>query len=124
MLVIVVLFSFLFSAIELKEFFKLPQLLSHFHEHKASNNKLSLVDFLWMHYSSPSDKDGDQDQDAKLPFKQHDHFFFSDISFSLNKTYSFIFNLPEQVAPELRIERDFHIPSGISNNIWQPPKFS
>jgi len=77
-----------------------------------------------MHYSTASDHDGDAEKDNKLPFKKHDHCFVADITFTIHKTSSFIFKSPEQIVSTSFNAHPSFIPSGISNNIWQPPKFS
>jgi hypothetical protein len=123
-LIILIFFSFLFSATELKEFLKLSDLVEHYEEHKKDNKNISFVGFLWMHYSTTSDHDGDAEKDNKLPFKKHDHCFVADNTFSIHKNSSFTFQSPEQIVSASFNSHSSFIPSGISNNIWQPPKFS
>lgn len=123
-LVILILFSFLFSATELKEFLKLSDLVEHYQEHKENNKDISIAGFLWMHYSTANDNDGDTEDDHKLPFKNHDHFCVADNTFSIHKNNSFTFQNPEQIVSSFFIAHPSFIPSGISNNIWQPPKLA
>jgi len=123
-LVILIFFSFLFSATELKEFLKLSDLIEHYQEHKEHNKNISFAGFLWMHYSASSDHDNDTEKDNKLPFKKHDHCFIADNTFSIHKNSSFTFKNPEQIVSTFFIAHPSFIPSGISNNIWQPPKLS
>lgn len=52
------------------ELFKLPQLLSHFTEHKAADQSISIFDFVSMHYWGNDLNDSDQDKDMQLPFKK------------------------------------------------------
>ena len=47
-LLLVLLYTTVYTPV--LELFKLPVLLAHFHEHKAENSRLSLVDFLRLHY--------------------------------------------------------------------------
>lgn len=77
-----------------------------------------------MHYSASSDHDNDTEKDNKLPFKKHDHCFIADNTFSIHKNSSFTFKNPEQIVSTFFIAHPSFIPSGISNNIWQPPKLS
>lgn len=66
----------------LGELFKLPELLSHFTEHRAINKDISIFEFISMHYMGNDLNDNDQDRDMQLPFKKIDgHFSFQIASF-------------------------------------------
>lgn len=68
------------------ELFKLPELVSHFSEHKAIDHSISLTDFLSMHYMGNDQNDNDQDRDMQLPFKKiAGHFSFQIASFPSSK---------------------------------------
>lgn len=62
---------YLFSTTEVYQLLKIPTLFEHFLEHATKDNKLTFVQFIYMHYSQENDHDGDADKDAKLPFKSH-----------------------------------------------------
>lgn len=52
------------------EMFKMPQLVSHFLQHKSLNSDVSFLDFLDMHYFGEDLQDNDDEEDMKLPFKK------------------------------------------------------
>lgn len=60
------------STTELHQLFKLPILFQHFAEHKSRDSKVSLVEFLSMHYWGDDLNDDDNDRDMQLPFKKLD----------------------------------------------------
>lgn len=49
---------------------KVGFLIQHYQEHKESNNQLSLLQFLSMHYWGNDIKDNDDEKDNQLPFKK------------------------------------------------------
>lgn len=51
------------------EFFKVPVLLAHYHEHQQENADISLLDFLFLHYFSGHERSMDIDKHQQLPFK-------------------------------------------------------
>src|SRR5690606_38030001 len=62
---------YLISTTEFSQLLKFPILIEHFIEHKEKNPKLSVVDFLVLHYNNHLEnhpRDDDYDQDQKLPF--------------------------------------------------------
>lgn len=68
------------------ELFKLPVLLSHFSEHKAIDEHISLFDFISMHYLGNDMNDKDEARDMQLPFKKMNvHFSFQIASFPNSK---------------------------------------
>jgi hypothetical protein len=122
---ILFLSTYLLTATELNELFKLPLLVEHFVQHNEGNKHVNFWEFLCDHYSTDSIKDADYDEDMKLPFKSQSHFEKN------NNINSFCFELAIQInnLPSF-IVKDFVILSEQLNNnssintIWQPPKFS
>ncbi len=120
---IFILSIYVISITELAQLAKLPILIEHFAEHKQKNKDLSLLDFLYMHYSQSANKDADYDKDMKLPFKSHDGCI-SVIAFGFIPT---TFNC-ETVKPVFSIEKSYStyteefLTSSYLASIWQPPK--
>ena len=52
--------------------FKLPLLMEHYKEHKADNEEVTLLEFLYMHYGGNDQTSADDSKDSQLPFKQFD----------------------------------------------------
>lgn len=52
---------------EAGQVFKLPQLFTHYAEHKQLNHSLGFIEFLFMHYGGDDGTDADNDQDQQLP---------------------------------------------------------
>ena len=118
-----VLCCYLFSATEARELLKLPILFEHFAEHKQLDGKLSMWEFLCIHYAHGDVRDADYEKDMKLPFKTSStHHSDNPLSFFV-KTCS----LPTVLTFTNRTFLN-HTPSSkiLSNHlesIWQPPKY-
>ena len=114
---------FTLTSTELIELTKLPSLLEHLAEHKAEKADLSLYEFLALHYSN--DSHHHDEHDKKLPFKSHDHFVNTNVTYVLTKTFTNV-----ELKPEFESIRKFIIPKTSSltstnlSSIWQPPKIS
>jgi hypothetical protein len=61
--------SFLLSATELHELFRVPFLVSHYQQHRRVNASMNIWDFLALHYSNEHPYDQDEQEDQGLPFK-------------------------------------------------------
>lgn len=61
---------FAFSATELHQLIRLPQLVEHFRDHKQEAPAMSLFGFLQLHYTADHPMDNDDTDDNQLPFKQ------------------------------------------------------
>ncbi|HPH31164.1 MAG TPA: hypothetical protein PLB49_04910 [Chitinophagaceae bacterium] len=57
----------LFGNTEAGQVFKLPQLFTHYTEHKQLDHSLGFIEFLLMHYGGDDGTDTDNDQDQQLP---------------------------------------------------------
>ena len=62
-------FVYLFSYTELKQVKALSQLFRHYHQHQQANPSINFLHFLAMHYVGDDGNPYDNDEDAKLPFK-------------------------------------------------------
>ncbi|MBK8601350.1 MAG: hypothetical protein IPN80_13105 [Flavobacterium sp.] len=119
------LVTYLFTASQLSELFKLPILAEHFVEHQNENPNLSFMDFIRIHYMQGDVFDDDFDKDMKLPFKSQSSCNYSNITF-FQPVGSF--ELPQHIALSLlQKSRNFGYHFSFSTNflisIWQPPKF-
>jgi hypothetical protein len=116
--------TYLFSSTEAGELLKLPLVFRHFTEHKQENCRISLLQFLDMHYMHGSPKDKDFDRDMQLPFKSLAHY-------AASITSTFIPLLTEMsVQPDDGVLLDQPVPlqtfpsfaSGFHALVWQPPR--
>lgn len=120
---ITLLFVYLISLTEVKQFVKLPALAEHFIEHKQKNTGLTLWEFLCMHYVMPDNADNDQEKDRELPFKSHDNCTnFITLAFVHNNEIT----LPKKhilnCNRKFRVFSDNFINTAFLSSIWQPPK--
>ena len=121
---ILALFSFILSSIELDELLKFSNLIEHFKEHQQLNNQLTFSDFLFNHYSIPDDHDGDTEKDEKLPFKKHHECFLAQIQIVLHQHASIKLKVIEVEISEPLFHIKENLTQGSLSNIWQPPKLS
>ena len=114
---------YLISVTELNQLVKFPVLVEHFIEHKEKNHKLSLVDFLDMHYSQQHEKDADYDRDMQLPFKSHDEFSATFLSAFLHNPSIELANKTASTSScEYSEYSDAFLGRTYLASIWQPPK--
>ena len=123
LITILFLSIYVVSATELHEFFKLPQLVEHFMEHKSENHKTTLIEFLTMHYTSSEDGNSHNTDDTELPFKSHhDCGNVSHIAFvSFGAIQLNVKSIPIEVKSYNTYSSEF-ISSAYLSSIWQPPK--
>lgn len=95
---------FAFSATELHQLIRLPQLVAHYHEHKKEDPSLSLIGFLQLHYTANHPMDNDEEDDNQLPFKTTDAIGHVDFSIGIGR-------LPLNIPPEF---------SAVVNQITHP----
>lgn len=108
---------------ELCQLGKLPVLVSHYKEHKASNKDLTFFGFLSMHYFNGDPHDN---TDMELPFKTTSTAVL--IHNCPSAPVPFITALPTVPMQEVQLHfNEFYsafIPSVCNNDIFQPPQFS
>jgi hypothetical protein len=120
---ILFLFIFLVSVTELHEFFKLPQLVEHFIEHKSEDNKITLIDFLVMHYSDSNHANSDKSKDMQLPFKSHNKCeSITNIGFNSFHTIQISLKSEPIEINFYNIDSIAYLSSAYLSSIWQPPK--
>ena len=114
---------YLVSVTELHEFFKLPQLVEHFIEHKTEDKTTTLINFLVMHYSCADDGDGDKSKDMQLPFKSNNKCEnFSNIGFISFHNIQISIKYEPIESKSYNIYSIDFISSAYLSSIWQPPK--
>ncbi|MCA0347875.1 MAG: hypothetical protein R2805_12755 [Flavobacterium sp.] len=119
------LFLYAFSATELHEYLKLPQLVMHFNEHQQEEKDMTLWAFLCQHYAHGNVFDGDRDKDMKLPFKSNDCSSAIVITTIPSILYFEILNNTSFFKK--KTPNNFYTNSFCSINygsIWQPPKIA
>ena len=107
------------------ELTKIPAMLEHYKEHQQESPKISLLEFLHIHYAHGIVLDEDFSKDMKLPFKSESAF--SQTAFSLFTPFPEFKLHPIFIDTEdakLSSIKDVDVSSGFQCNIWQPPKFS
>ena len=121
--VIFFLSIYLISVTELNQLVKFPVLVEHFMEHREKNHKLSLLDFLDMHYSQEHEMDADHDRDMQLPFKSHDGCSVTFLSAFLHNPFIELANKPALASSCKYSEySDAFLGRSYLASIWQPPK--
>ncbi|MDI1354276.1 MAG: hypothetical protein PSX36_05140 [bacterium] len=121
-MVIIVLFTYLFSATEFAELLKVPELLEHYTEHQTKNKTISFFDFLAIHYFDAQDSSDDDGRDGALPFKSHSNCPH------LAEQFNSLPGVPTSLKPALSfigkifgmVEEDSY--ATYHTSIWQPPK--
>jgi len=108
---------------ELCQLVKVPVLLSHYKEHKASNGKITFFGFLTMHYFNGAPHDN---TDMDLPFKTTSAAII--IHNSPSAPVPVITLIPSAAASDVRVNFSHYysswIPSVSSKDIFQPPRYS
>lgn len=114
-----ILFIYVFVSTPLLELAKLPQLYSHYIEHKKQNHQLSFTEFICLHYG---DEDHAENQHNSLPFK------------TCHYIYVLILEMPANVIAVNghEMQKKFYTPlsyiyesryiSQYLHTIWQPPR--
>lgn len=101
---------------------KIHALVEHYHEHKTENRKLSVMDFLYMHYAHDTDNHPGHDRDMQLPFKQ-----CTPISFAIGFIEQARFELSQKpvyagiIKPLSHYRSPYHATEALAK-IWQPPR--
>ena len=101
---------------------KVHTLVEHYYEHKTGSKKLSVADFLYMHYANDQDDPPLHPRDMQLPFKQYSPtsfvvVFFAPVKFELHQTPGY----SNSNKPLLYYKSPYHA-TEILAKIWQPPR--
>jgi len=123
-IVIISLFSIVFSATELYQLLKIPVLIAHYLEHQNQTTDMSIAEFFSVHYSKAIADDEDAERDMQLPFKTHECAGQLLITLEDNSK-------PFTLQSPMREVRQTHwslqnndLPPGFYTDIWQPPRIS
>jgi len=118
---ILVLGAMLLSSSEFDQLVKIPALISHFQEHRASDKDLSFISFIILHYQTDFSHGEQDSKHHDLPFKSHECHNFSQLMV-MDHHYTFslpLFTAISNDAPE-------HGPAFYNSenvaSIWQPPQ--
>lgn len=107
---------------EFGQFFRLPQLFSHYRQH-CLEQKVSFLAFIVMHYGGDDGTTADDQEDSKLPCHQAegDHSYLHAFTPSSNA-------VAEQLPPRyllpgaMTVPADADLLTGFVNLVLQPPR--
>lgn len=111
---------FLSSLVDLHDLSKFSMLINHYREHNAGG-KISLVEFIDLHYGEQAEEHDKQHGHNSLPFKSHEsastHHLtaFLDLHIQLESE-----EIPVSVRQEILYSS--HFTPGFSKSIFQPPR--
>jgi hypothetical protein len=102
----------------LQELAKLPGLIGHYRHHVADHGSISFLDFLNLHYGSPSHRHDQEEHHEELPFK------------TLTADFSGVFCLPVAVLSKetsasfqlTRAVTGTSSPLKAASYVWHPPR--
>jgi hypothetical protein len=119
---IVYIFIFLIASNSsfFQQFYKLPVLIQHFHEHQERGN-VNFIDYLAMHYWGEDQKDNDADRDMKLPFKTTCAHSFHMVFVPLNKEISYTLFCPQAVVKSVIAYKPDFYPNPSLSTLFRPP---
>lgn len=110
------------SLVDLREWRKLPELATHFREHRSKNASLTFGQFLFLHYGAGAEQHRQKEplQHEQLPYgstaKVMSAFFFAPSAANLDAGARFAiplaFNLYESSL----------LSTHAAHSIWQPPR--
>lgn len=122
-LIIMAVLQFVLST-ELHQLFKLPVFIAHYFEHKQQDNRLSLWEFVHIHYMRGNIKDADHKRDMQLPFKTHDctelHLPVAAPPLSITPIGPFV----QTISVSYPLLNNFILTSSPLADIWQPPRLA
>jgi hypothetical protein len=111
-----------FASTELHQLVRMPVLLTHFSEHKASTSSLSFFEFLSLHYGDVTNTHESQNAHDQLPFKSNCEVSLHALWVTIVSTQE----IPDTQTPVNQSNKtvlpSFVLPCNDGNNIWQPPK--
>ena len=113
---------YLATGTEFRQLFKVNSFIEHYHEHKAEDPTLSMLEFLDIHYGHGNVLDDDYEKDMKLPFKTTN----SDFSFTQwVSNFSILFHAyecNEFTESNSFIAKSLVLFSTYLSRVWQPPR--
>lgn len=111
-------------AMEISELNKIPELISHYKQHRKADHSLSLLAFMELHYNNETHHEKDHQTHDELPFTHHHHHNC--------QLYQLVYTLPDLIAtndsPSVTVEKNFAYRPfeliTVISPIWQPPRLS
>ncbi len=104
-----------------QQLLKLPVFFAHFVEHREENARISILEYIQLHYFSGNPKDEDYQRDNQLPFRETAVILLQSavevpeqMSVQLEPVVYRATNFPLQKTPMVH--------SGHTLAIWQPPR--
>jgi len=114
---------YILTSTECRQLLKFPVFIQHFSEHRAQNNRISLWDFMEMHYFGKDQNDSDHDRDMQLPFKSHENCSAPLSQFIPSNVFTMAFSDPVVATTSFISYERLNFQSSYLSSIWQPPKF-
>jgi hypothetical protein len=120
----ILLLAFLATGTEFYQLAKLPVLFSHYSEHQAEDENMTLSEFLQMHFFDPLKVDHDYGRDIQLPFKNHECSQHVDyLKVYTRKTHTDQHPHFSQCTDSFCIPSTAELPTrSCFAEIWNPPK--
>jgi hypothetical protein len=119
-LVFVVLLKALMPAMNTAELARLPFLFEHFKEHRKSNQSITFLDFLILHYSDKNHHNSDHAKHSKLPFGNMHH---QQVNIQLWYAEVCMIIIPEFSNTYFcAVLTEGKLLSIFKPNVWQPPR--
>lgn len=118
-----ILVSYLAASTQFVQLLKIPLLIEHFIEHKASSNEITFKEFFILHYLDAQHVDGDYDKDMRLPFKTVNTSLTNIASLIPSLRSDFVINIDGKEGTNFITYAVFFITNTFISSIWQPPRF-
>lgn len=106
--------------LQLAQLVKLPVLVQHFQEHRERDSRVTLLEFLAMHYWGQDINDDDDARDRQLPFKDETCVHFSSYDTPLHRIEAptpVTFFL-SSLAPHISVA----FPHTVHGSLFRPPQ--
>lgn len=114
-----ILFIYVFVSTPLMELAKLPQLYTHYIEHKKENHQLSFAGFLYLHYGDEAHAENHN----SLPFKSCNYIYVLILEMPANVIVVKCHEIQKKIYTLRRYIYESRYIFQYLNNIWQPPRF-
>ena len=115
---------YLLSATATVELLKLPLLVRHYKQYKATNKNTGSISFLKMNYQQKDDPQNTSKEDHQLPFKTH--YYIAIASMIAMPPHLFLQIIAKSVCQEkqvFKMPHHFRLPAKYLVIIWQPPRY-
>ncbi|MBL7788994.1 MAG: hypothetical protein JNL75_04080 [Chitinophagales bacterium] len=113
-----ILFIYVFASTPFLELVKLPQLYTHYIDHKKENQQMTFTEFLYLHYG---DEAHAEDHNS-LPFKSCNYIYFLILEMPANVIIVKCHEIQKKIDTPLRYIYESLYIFQYLNTIWQPPR--